>query len=92
MFISAYVSFLVTLYPLALALAQTPEAGRGSEPTAAPEPAEIVANSNPAPTSVRDDLADPQIGAIVPTASGEIGINPVDLPSASYAAPKNPPP
>ena len=88
MLISAYVSFLVTLLPLSLA--QTPAAGAGSEPTAAPAPADIVANSNPAPTSLGDGLADPQIGAIVPTATGEIGVNPVDLPPASYAVPMTP--
>lgn len=65
-----------------LAFAQTPANGGESEPILGPEQTDTP--SMPSPTPHENDLAEPQGGAIEPTAAGEIGVNPVDLPPASY--------
>lgn len=76
----SYVSLFFTFS--SLTFAQTP--ADGVESTSTPGPEEVDTLSAPTPTPHGDDLARPQNGAIVPTASGEIGINPVDLPPVSY--------
>lgn len=71
-------SLLLSLFPLPFAQAQdVPDA------TPAPE----VHNEHPTPTAAADGVPGPQNGAIKPTATGQIGINPVDLPQISYASP-----
>lgn len=68
-----------------LAFGQTPANGDENEPAPTPEPADTQADS-PTPTSPADNIVAPQKGAVEPTAAGEIGVNPVDLPPASYVA------
>lgn len=78
-------NYLFLLLPLfSVTLAQAQANGGDIEPTPAPEQAGSPAE--PTPTLPGDDIAAPENGAIVPTASGQIGINPVDLPPASYVS------